>query len=62
LDRKVVEDPSPWAEFFPMDAVTPITAVHLGIEYPGEVVRAARWSASLGQVPRDGSYFKIVLL
>ena len=62
LDRKVVEDPSPWAEFFPIDAVTPITAVHRGIEYRGEVVRAARWSASLGQAPRDGSYFKIVLL
>lgn len=62
LERTVVEDPSPWAGFFPIDSVTPITAVHLGIEYRGEVVRAARWSASLGQAPEDGSYFKIVLL
>lgn len=57
-----MEDPSPWAGFFLMDVVTPITAVHLGIEYRGELVRATRWSASLGQALGDGSYFKIVLL
>jgi len=45
-----------------MDAATPITAVHLGIEYRGEVVRAAWWSVGLGQAPRDGAHFKIVLL
>ena len=45
-----------------MDAATPITAVHLGIEYRGEVVRAARWSAGLGQAPGNGAHFKIVLL
>jgi hypothetical protein len=45
-----------------MDATTPITAVHLGIEYRGEVVRAARWSGGLGQAPGDGAHFKVVLL
>jgi hypothetical protein len=45
-----------------MNAVTPITAVHLGIEYRGELVRGPRWSAGLGQAPGDGVHFKIVLL
>ena len=62
LNRTVEVDRTPWAGLFPMDAVTPITALHLGIEYPGEVVRAARWSAGLGQAPEDRSHFKIVLL
>jgi hypothetical protein len=55
-------DRTPWAGLFPVDAATPITAVHLGIEYRGEVVRAARWSAGLGQALNSGSHFKIVLL
>jgi hypothetical protein len=45
-----------------LDAVTPITGVHLGIEYRGEVVRVERWSASLGKEPGQGAHFKIVLL
>ena len=55
-------DLTPLAGLFPMDAATPITGVHLGIEYRGEVVRAARWSSHLGQAPGDDSHFKIVLL
>ena len=58
----VAADRTPWVGLFPMDAATPITAVHLGIEYRGEVVRAARWSAGLGQAPGNGAHFKIVLL
>jgi len=50
------------AGIFPMDAATPFSCVHLGIEYQGEVVRARRWSSELGQSPKDGSHFKIVLL
>lgn len=50
------------AGLFPMDAATPFSCVHLGIEYPGEVVRARRWSSELGQAPKDDSHFKIVLL
>jgi len=62
LNGTVDADRTPWAKLFPMDATTSITAVHLGIEYRGEVVRAARWSAGLGQAPEDGAHFKIVLL
>ncbi len=55
-------DRTPWAGLFPMNAATPITAIHLGIEYRGEVVRAARWSAGLGNAPGNSAHFKIVLL
>ena len=37
-----------------MNAAAPITAVHLGIEYRGKVVREARWSGGLGQALGDG--------
>ena len=36
-------DLTAWAGLFPMNAATPITCVHLGIEYCGEVVRVKRW-------------------
>ncbi len=62
LDQTLSADRTPWAGLFPMDAVTPITGVHQGIEYRGEVVRARRWSPELGRAPGDGSHFKIVLL
>ena len=62
LDQTLKSDRTPWAGLFHMDAVTPITAVHLGIEYRGEVVCAARWSVALGQAPEDWSHFKIILL
>ena len=55
-------DRTPWAGLFPVNAATPITAVHLGIEYRGEVVRAARWSAGLGKALGGGAHFKIVFL
>ena len=55
-------DRSPWDGLFPMDAVTPMTSVHQGIEYRGEVVRASRWSPRLRAAPGDGYHFKIVLL
>jgi hypothetical protein len=58
----VTEDMTPWSGLFDLDAVTPITGVHLGIVYLGEVVRAERWSPSLGQRPERVSHFKIVLL
>jgi len=61
-NRTLVADRTPWAGIFPMDAATSITAVHLGIEYRCEVVRAARWSAGLGKAQGNGVHFKIVLL
>ena len=42
--------------------MTPVTGVHLGIEYRGEVVRAERWSPSLGLGLERDTHFKIVLL
>jgi len=62
LGQTAIPDISPWAGIFPPDAVTPTTAIHLGIEYRGEVVRAARWSASLAKAPAPGVYLKIILL
>ena len=62
VNGTVEADRTPWALLFPMNTVTPITAIHLGIEYRGEVARAARWSAGLGQAPGSGAHFKIVLL
>ncbi|MDA1128208.1 MAG: hypothetical protein O2913_05870 [Chloroflexi bacterium] len=47
---------------FPVDAVTPMTCVHLGIEYRGEVIRASRWSSRLIESPGEGCHFKIVLV
>ena len=55
-------DQTPWTGLFPLEVVTPITAVHQGIEYQGEVFRAKRWSPDLGGPPGDGSRFKIVLV
>jgi len=55
-------DQTPWEALFPMDAVTPMTCVHQGIEYPGEVVRSGRWLPRHGQAPGKGYHFKIVLL
>ena len=45
----VAADCTPWAGPFPMDAATPITTVHLGIEYHGEVVRTAQLTRSRGR-------------
>ncbi len=36
--------------------------VHGGIEYPGEVITADRWSASLGQRLSGATYFRAVFL
>ncbi len=55
-------DRSAWDGLFPMDTVTPVTSVHNGIEYRGEVVRANRWSSRLKGAPEDQCHFKIVLL
>ena len=62
IKEPAADDTTPWSGLFDLDAVTPITGVHLGIVYLGEVVRAERWSPSLGQRPERVSHFKIVLL
>ena len=55
-------DRSTWEQLFPLNAPTPVTAVHHGIEYPGQVIRAGQWSSSLGDTPEDGCFFRIILL
>ena len=55
-------DLTAWAGLFRMNAATPITCVHLGIEYCDEVVRAKRWPPDLGGSPTNGSHFRIILL
>ena len=49
VNGTVAADRTPWAGLFPMNAATPITAVHLGIEYHGEVVRTDRLTHSRGR-------------
>ena len=48
----VTADRTPWAGLFPMNAVTPITAVHLGIEYRSEVVRGRPGGRSASARPQ----------
>ncbi|MBC8279978.1 MAG: hypothetical protein H8E48_04255 [Chloroflexi bacterium] len=55
-------DLTPWAVLFDVDTATPITCVHLGIEYCGVVIRATRWTSDLGGPPTAGYHFKIILL
>ena len=61
-DKDLSTDRSPWAGLFPLGSVTPVTGVHLGIEYRGEVIRVTRWSSHLGRAPGQGAHFKIVLV
>ena len=46
----------------PVDPVTTVPCIHLGIEYGGLVVRAERWPPAVGRVSEAGCHFKIVLL
>lgn len=51
-----------WLEQFPLGERVPFSCQHLGIEYPGEVVRAETWSPRWG-LPLNGDvYFRVVLL
>ena len=55
-------EPQPWTEQFPLGVTVSHSLVHLGIRYPGEVIRAEAWSADWG-LPLEGeAYFRIVLL
>lgn len=55
-------EPRVWLEQFPLGERVPFSFTHLGIEYPGEVVRAETWSAGRG-LPLNGEvYFRVVLL
>ena len=42
--------------------IGPVSVVHAGIEYPGEVVRAQRWDPVWGEQLRGDVYFRVVFL
>ncbi|PKB78130.1 MAG: hypothetical protein BZY88_19850 [SAR202 cluster bacterium Io17-Chloro-G9] len=55
-------EPRVWLEGFPQGQATQIYHDHLGLRYPGEVIRAASWSPSWGEPLSQNIYFRIVLM
>lgn len=55
-------EPRVWLEQFPEGQATRIYCDHLGLRYPGEVIRAASWSSSWGEPLDQNVYFRIVLI
>ena len=55
-------EPQVWLEQFPMGKPTPFSQEHLGLVYPGEVVRVDRWSPRLAGPLAGDVYFRIILL
>jgi hypothetical protein len=51
-----------WLERFPSGEAAPFSFEHLGVSYPGEVVRCDRWSPELGQPLAGEVFFRIVVL
>ena len=55
-------EPRIWLEQFPPGVPTSYSLDHLGLSYPGEVVRADNWSSEWGSPLQGDVYFRIVLL
>ena len=55
-------EPRAWLEQFPPGEPTPFTQDHLGLRYPGEVVRAENWWPNWGNPLEGEIYFRVVLL
>lgn len=55
-------EPRVWLEQFPLGAPVPFSQEHLGLVYPGEVVRVDRWSPALAGPLTGDIYFRIILL
>ena len=55
-------EPRAWLERFPLSESVPITCAHLGLLYPGEVIRCDRWAPQWGKPLEGETYFRIVLL
>ena len=51
-----------WLEQFPLGEPIPFSCDHLGIRYPGEVVRADTWFPGWGSSLEGEAHFRIVLL
>ena len=55
-------EPRVWLEQFPPGEPTLYSHEHLGLRYPGEVVRADNWSSHWGNPLEGEVYFRVVLL
>ena len=55
-------EPRVWLEQFPEGQATQIYCGHLGLRYPGEVIRAASWSPAWGEPLDQDVYFRIVII
>ena len=55
-------EPRVWLEQFPEGQTTQIYCGHLGLRYPGEVIRAASWSPAWGEPLDQDVYFRIVII
>lgn len=55
-------EPRVWLEQFPEGQTSTVDCTHLGLTFPGEVIRAASWSPSWGEPLDQDVYFRIVLL
>ncbi len=55
-------EPRVWLEHFPLNEPQPFACDHHGLRYPGEVIRASRWSPAWGRPLSGDTYFRIVLL
>ncbi len=55
-------EPRVWLEQFPLGEAVPFRCQHLGIDYPGEVVRVDTWSPRWGNTMSEDIFFRVVLL
>lgn len=55
-------EPRIWLEGFPLNEPQPFACDHHGLRYPGEVIRASRWSAAWGEPLSGDACFRIILL
>jgi hypothetical protein len=55
-------EPRVWLEQFPLGEPSSFSHDHLGVRYPGEVIRCDRWSPELGEPLAGEVFFRIVLM
>ncbi len=55
-------EPRVWLEQFPLGEPASFSHEHLGVLYPGEVIRSERWSPKWGERLTGDVFFRIVLL
>ena len=55
-------EPEVWLEQFPLREPRALACDHLGLRYPGEVIRADRWSPSWGAPLEGNTFFRVILL